>query len=169
MVFKAAFVSAVLLFQIIPSVTAADGEPKRDIVLHKVIPTTRGIIEVPEASISKDMGYINVKRMLRYDEDRLFEYLQKGYPVFLSGAENISLIKSHGWVVDGWYKSFKVYDMKDKATGKITGPHTKLMGDYLHCNWGNASDSWVVAGVFNDTHSTYNTLYRMITYEVPGR
>lgn len=117
----------------------------------------------------RDMGYINVKRMLRYDEDRLFEYLQKGYPVFLSGAENISLRKSHGWVVDGWYKSFKVYDMKDKATGKITGPHTKLMGDYLHCNWGNASDSWVVAGVFNDTHSTYNTLYRMITYEVPGR
>lgn len=55
MVFKAAFVSAVLLFQIIPSVTAADGEPKRDIVLHKVIPTTRGIIEVPEASISHEL------------------------------------------------------------------------------------------------------------------
>lgn len=55
MVFKAAFVSAVLLFQIIPSVTAADGEPKRDIVLHKVIPTTRGIIEVPKASISHEL------------------------------------------------------------------------------------------------------------------
>lgn len=129
MVFKAAFVSAVLLFQIIPSVTAADGEPKRDIVLHKVIPTTRGIIEVPEASISHELLVVS-------------------FPS--SGL-------------------YSPYDMKDKATGKITGPHTKLMGDYLHCNWGNASDSWVVAGVFNDTHSTYNTLYRMITYEVPGR
>lgn len=114
---------------LIVSFACAYGQDYAEITMSRTDTRTRGIIEVPEASISHELLVVS-------------------FPS--SGL-------------------YSPYDMKDKATGKITGPHTKLMGDYLHCNWGNASDSWVVAGVFNDTHSTYNTLYRMITYEVPGR
>lgn len=54
-VFKAAFASAVSLLLCMTSVTATGDDPKMDIVLNKVIPTTRGIVEVPEASISHEV------------------------------------------------------------------------------------------------------------------
>ncbi len=54
-VFKAAFASAVSLLLCMTSVTATGDDPKMDIVLNKVIPNTRSIVEVPEASISHEV------------------------------------------------------------------------------------------------------------------
>lgn len=117
----------------------------------------------------KGLGYVNVQRKLSYDEDKILSSLSSGYPVFLAGAENNSPFNSHAWVVDGWYKSFKHYNMRDERTGQVSGPYTTFHSHYLHCNWGHHNASWVTSGLFREGNSTYNSLYRMITYENPAR
>ncbi|MBO8483288.1 MAG: C10 family peptidase [Bacteroidetes bacterium] len=111
----------------------------------------------------KDMGYKNVTRSTSYSEDVVLASLANKYPVFLAGAQNHNVFKSHGWVVDGWFRYMRYYDLQDKKSGKIVASHTDVT-HYLHCNWGNNNTGWVVSGVFNSGSSTYNTWYRMITY-----
>ena len=112
----------------------------------------------------RNIGYNNVKRTTGYDESLILTSLRNNYPVFLAGAQNYIIFKSHGWVVDGWFKLMEQYDLQDKNTGKIVSSKTETVCNYLHCNWGNDNSSWVVSGVFNTGSSTYNTWYRMITY-----
>lgn len=109
------------------------------------------------------MGYKNVTRSTSYSEDAVLASLTNKYPVFLAGAQNHNVFKSHGWVVDGWLRYMRYYDLQDKKSGKIVASHTDAT-HYLHCNWGNNNAGWVVSGVFNSGSSTYNTWYRMITY-----
>ncbi len=80
-IFKAVFVSAVLLLLYMMSVTAAGDNPKRDIILHKVIPTTRSIIEVPEASISHEVLMVSFSSSGTYSMTVMDIF---GVPVYIS-------------------------------------------------------------------------------------
>lgn len=63
------------------SVTAAGDNPKRDIILHKVIPTTRSIIEVPEASISHEVLMVSFSSSGTYSMTVMDIF---GVPVYIS-------------------------------------------------------------------------------------
>lgn len=53
----------------------------------------------------KNMGYKNVTRSTSYSEDAVLASLTNKYPVFLAGAQNHNVFKSHGWVVSGVFNS----------------------------------------------------------------
>lgn len=80
-IFKAVFVSAVLSLLCMMSVTAAGDDPKRDIILHKVIPTTRSIIKVPEASISHEVLMVSFSSSGTYSMTVMDIF---GVPVYIS-------------------------------------------------------------------------------------
>ncbi len=70
-----------LLFVCITSISATGDDPKRDVILHKVIPTTRSIVEVPEATISNDVLCVSFRSSGMYTlciSDRF------GSPVYIS-------------------------------------------------------------------------------------
>ncbi len=117
----------------------------------------------------EDIGYTNVSLIREYNENILFSSLIGEKPVFIAGVDSYNIARSHGWVIDGWRRITEHYDIIDKYTNNYLGSTYKTY-NMVHCNWGGYS-SWTTSGVFNcntvNGTSTYDTWYRMITYDVP--
>lgn len=113
----------------------------------------------------KSIGYTDVIRVKKYDEDNIISNIENGYPVFMSGVDGIAIWNAHAWVADGVKREIKKYDMYDHASGKYLGEKTELAWNHIHCVWGSTS-SWVADGYFRYQGELYDT-FRVITYSVP--
>lgn len=95
------------------SVTAAGDNPKRDIILHKVIPTTRSIIEVPEASISHEVLMVSFSSSGTYSKT--------------------TYDGGHAWVID------ETLERRRQCIKYINGEKNSTQTQYqrlVHCNFG---------------------------------
>lgn len=113
----------------------------------------------------KQIGYVNVLRTKKYNEDAVIKAIKGGYPVFMSGMDGIKVWNAHAWVADGVKREVRKFDRYDHASGEYIDSQSVIAWNHIHCVWGTTS-TWVANGYFKYNGEVYDT-FRVITYEVP--
>ena len=120
------------------------------------------------------IGYINAT-VNEYNTEHVIENLNDGEPVIVFSVprdanNDIDLLSSHAWNIDGYSKYQKYEKRHIYKNGSYVRTEEEALDEYfymVHCDygWGGSCNGDFVSGVFKVDNNNYNWYLKTLTYD----